>query len=89
MRQGLYGGNKRFAGGNVNINRHTIIGGSLAFILLAGLSSILYDDSSNLSLLLKERLIEKETLFDELRKMQNGPVEKLVMDYSYWQDMVN
>ncbi len=73
----------------MNINRHTIIAGSLAFILLAGLSSILYDDSSNLSLLLKERLMEKEKLFDELRKMQNGPVEKLVMDYSYWQDMVN
>lgn len=85
----MHGGRIRFVGDEMSINRHTIVAGSLAFILLAGLSSILYDDSSHLSELLKERLIEKETMFDELRKMQNGPVEKLVKDYSYWDDLAS
>ncbi|OGU07525.1 MAG: hypothetical protein A2X82_00105 [Geobacteraceae bacterium GWC2_55_20] len=70
------------------MSRHTVIAGSLAFILLAGLSTILYDDSSHLNLLLKQRLVEKETLFDELRKMKNSPVEKMVKDYSYWDELV-
>ena len=73
----------------MGINKHNIIAGSMAFILIAGLSSVLYDDSSRLSLLLKERQIEKETLFDELRKMKRNPVENMVKDYSYWQDMAN
>lgn len=73
----------------MGINKHNIVAGSLAFILLAGLSSILYDDSSRMSLLLKERQIEKESLFDELRKMKSSPVENMVKDYSYWQDMAN
>ncbi|MFH1029232.1 MAG: ATP-binding protein [Pseudomonadota bacterium] len=72
----------------MNINRNTAIAAILAFTLLAGLSTILYDDSSHLNLLLKERLVEKETLFDELRKMKNSPVEKMVKDYSYWDELV-
>jgi len=73
----------------MGISRHTFIAGSLAFILLAGLSTVLYDDSSHLSELLQQRLVEKEALFDELRKMKNSPVEKMVKDYSYWDELVN
>ncbi len=76
-------------GDTMRISRHNLVAGSLAFILLAGLSSVLYDDSNHLGLLLKERLLEKETLFDELRKMKNSPVEKMVMDYSYWDELAN
>lgn len=41
----------------MHISRHNLVAGSLAFILMAGLSSALYDDSSHMSLLFKTGLV--------------------------------
>lgn len=73
----------------MRITRQTMAIGFVAVSLIAGLSAVLYQDSSQLNLLTKERLIEKEILFDELYKMTFNPIEKMVRDYSYWDDLFN
>lgn len=72
----------------MRITRPNLLLGSFTLLLIFGLSSLLYDDFDYLDLLLKERRIEKETLFDEVQRMRVDPVRKLVMDYTFWEDMV-
>lgn len=60
----------------------------LAMALLASLFFILYNDFSHLSALQRERIGEKQTLFDQFMAMKSDPVRRLVLDYSFWDDMV-
>ncbi|AJE02272.1 ATP-binding protein [Geobacter pickeringii] len=62
--------------------------GILAAALVIGLVCLLYDDFDYLDALQKERTAEKETLFDQVVAMKSDPVRHLVMDYSFWDDMV-
>jgi PAS domain S-box-containing protein len=72
----------------MRMTRPNLLLGLVTLSLIFGLSLLLYEDFDYLDLLLKERRIEKETLFDEVQKMRVDPVRKLVMDYSFWEDMV-
>ncbi|WP_298436850.1 CHASE4 domain-containing protein [Geobacter sp.] len=62
--------------------------GLLATALVVGLAFLLYDDFNYLGTLQKERMAEKETLFDQVVAMRSDPIRHLVMDYSFWDDMV-
>lgn len=60
----------------------------LTTALVAGLFFILYDDLSHLSVLQRERVVEKQIFFDQVVAMKSDPVRRLVLDYSFWDDMV-
>jgi len=60
----------------------------LATALVAGLFFVLYDDFNHLSGVQRERVVEKQIFFDQMVAMKSDPLRRLVLDYSFWDDMV-
>lgn len=72
----------------MHMGKQNIFIGLLAAIICTGLFLMLSHDTSHLRLLVTERLSEKESVFDELRSIKSGAIEKMLVDNSYWDDLI-